>query len=53
MSLGSNYQRNDSKENKSIAANLKRHAELTAKYIAKGMTEKEADKKAFDEIKRR
>ena len=52
MSLGSSYQRTDSKESRSIAGNLKRHAELYTKYLKEGLTEKEADAKAFNDIKK-
>ena len=50
MSLGSNKTRNDSRENKKIADNLKKHAHQKEFYMQLGWPEEDADRQAFKDV---
>jgi len=50
MSFGNVPKRNNNREDRDIVALLKRHAALIAQYMADGMSEDAASKKAFDVV---
>jgi len=50
MALGTNYKRQNDRDDKSIKHNLNRHEKLTKEFIAKGLSPEEASRRAFNII---